>query len=412
MIFSVLLIVFLLGPVALWIGQGKLCMDLPSWLSAEDANYLIGGVANAEVRQNLSFEGFRSGQLQASVEKFINNHVPMRASAILGVAEIQRAVIAGSNACFSWRAYPTFFGSDFLYIPEDETIRRTPQKALPESIEGIQSFGEELAVFARANPNIEIGVIIPETSANSYTSPAYGYISDELTIDYCKNTWKKSVASVENVHIIHPDVADYAEYLNYYYRYDDHWNGFGAAEAYDLSAQVMGLPSSEEVQVRNDRFANYKFYGQNGREGKMLIDDRGWLNEPTIDTSTMKASSEISSAAVLLNGQMPLEEPSSYVLFNFYAWLYGVDSSSVIKNERKSDEEKVLLICNSYGNAFRWIVAQNCSEVYCDYDVYFSHKGDTRLQDRITSSHATKVLFVGNIKNYSTFMKRHPVYFD
>ena len=63
-LFSALLCIFLCGPGALWAAQEKLHLDLPSWFTAEDAQYLSGGISKANVKQNLTVEGFESEQLQ------------------------------------------------------------------------------------------------------------------------------------------------------------------------------------------------------------------------------------------------------------------------------------------------------------------------------------------------------------
>lgn len=82
-LFSALLCIFLCGPGALWAAQEKLHLDLPSWFTAEDAQYLSGGISKANVKQNLTVEGFESEQLQEALENKIGNHIPLKAAAIL-----------------------------------------------------------------------------------------------------------------------------------------------------------------------------------------------------------------------------------------------------------------------------------------------------------------------------------------
>lgn len=82
-LFSALLCIFLCGPGALWAAQEKLHLDLPSWFTAEDAQYLSGGISKANVKQNLTVEGFESEKLQEALENKIGNHIPLKAAAIL-----------------------------------------------------------------------------------------------------------------------------------------------------------------------------------------------------------------------------------------------------------------------------------------------------------------------------------------
>ena len=104
-------------------------------------------------------------------------------------------------------------------------------------------------------------------------------------------------------------------------------------------------------------------------------------------------------------GEYPLEAE-----FNFYASWYGGDSNTVIVNEDGQDD--VLLISDSFGDAFRWVLAQSFGTVYNCVDLHSKVKGEEALEERIAQSDADTVVFVGQLSDYMSFVERCPEYFD
>ena len=69
-------------------------ITLPSWFTMDEAAYLSGGTAKADVRGNLSLSGFGSKALQEAVETAAGNHIPMKGSALIADATLQRSGIS------------------------------------------------------------------------------------------------------------------------------------------------------------------------------------------------------------------------------------------------------------------------------------------------------------------------------
>ena len=109
--------------------------------------------------------------------------------------------------------------------------------------------------------------------------------------------------------------------------------------------------------------------------------------------------------------RIPAIEPK-YAFYSFYAWYYGGDYAASIINENASNNDRVLVICDSYGDAFRWMVAQNARETHAFYDLHSSDYSESTLSQRIEESSATKIIFVGYPGDYATFLERHPAYFE
>lgn len=66
------------GPIMLFIGQNRIGLDLPAWLTNEDAIYLAGVKNNPDIAGMLSPASFVDGTLQSGVESEVGNYVPVR----------------------------------------------------------------------------------------------------------------------------------------------------------------------------------------------------------------------------------------------------------------------------------------------------------------------------------------------
>jgi hypothetical protein len=269
-------------------------------------------------------------------------------------------------------------------------------------LDGIREFGSRLSNFAQNNPEVNICLALPENGIHSSVVPPWSYVSRTWSLEETLAVWREQLDGVDTVFDATSPVASFEEYLERYYRCDDHWNGFGALLTYNEMARQMGLPEFPEDIQAAPYLDEYSFYGQNGRKGRMLIDQMGTLREPDLDVSGLRVSDKLVNTGIMMGGQVPIPE-DVYAKFNFYGWFFGGDAASVIVNDSSPNDEVVLVICDSFGDAFRWMVALNCRETHAVYDLYGSDESDASLRDRIEEVGATKVVFVGSASDYSAF---------
>ena len=111
LVFALSFCVFLCGPILLWGAQHIPSLQIPSWLSAEDASYLTGGTTETRLSECVSIDGFLSEEFQNETNNVIGNNIPAKASAILSIAALQRRGIEASNSLFGFECYPTYYGS-------------------------------------------------------------------------------------------------------------------------------------------------------------------------------------------------------------------------------------------------------------------------------------------------------------
>lgn len=101
-IFSIIVCIVIASPAALYFVQNVAGARLPDWVSSENAKYLSGGMGEAHVKASLNLRGFKSGKFQSALETEIGNHIPLKATVLLGNAALQRTLIVASNGLFNW----------------------------------------------------------------------------------------------------------------------------------------------------------------------------------------------------------------------------------------------------------------------------------------------------------------------
>lgn len=145
------LFLLLCGPalmgLAAWGG-----VALPSWLTADDAAYLSGGIVEADPAAHASLEGFGSGEFQIAAEDAVGNCIPMKATALLANAALQRSAIEASNVLFGWECYPAFYGSSIAEMPSQHRLLEIAEKATDDTLASARRIREGLDALSLRHP--------------------------------------------------------------------------------------------------------------------------------------------------------------------------------------------------------------------------------------------------------------------
>lgn len=75
-----------------------------------------------ERRPQVSVAALADGSFQDSFERYVADGVPWRDVVVLANAAVQRSGISLASGLFGYPAYPTFFGSDYVYVPECDAV--------------------------------------------------------------------------------------------------------------------------------------------------------------------------------------------------------------------------------------------------------------------------------------------------
>lgn len=221
------------------------------------------------------------------------------------------------------------------------------------------------------------------------TQNKIGVSDGEQAINYM---FSKMDASVKKVPIHKTMQAHADEYL--YFRTDHHWTALGAYYAYSVFCAVRGIPAtplSSYTVTTYDGFlgTHYSATGSTKLKADTItayiptatniihITDRG--------AARMKYSKGIVTPNI---GAMYAAVGSQYNCF-----LLGDHALGEIHNETKADGSSILVVKESFGNAFVPFLVDSYEYVYVIDARYF----DGNLVDFVTAHSVDEVLFINNL---------------
>lgn len=262
MLFPIFAALMLTGPAALFCAQRIAHIELPGWLTAEDAVYLSGGRTEVNVRAEATLDGFREGAFQEALETEIGNYIPAKASALLANAALQRCAIAVSNSLFGWEWYPTFYGSNIVSDREDDLLITLIGKKTASRAEGLERTAELYSEIARAHPEIAFYIGMPSSSTHSML--ANSLRSDPIDRAFVdEHFFSKLDPCIVTADLLIDDIGEYREL---YFKTDHHWQMDGGYRAYALIADEMGF--ADDILAKGEPLAfEIDFYGSQARRG-------------------------------------------------------------------------------------------------------------------------------------------------
>lgn len=390
-IFTTVFCCLLVGPTTLFLGQEEFHLDLPGWLTAENANYLSGGITQADVKENLSIEGFVAGALQKAIENEVGNHIPCKATALLGNAALQREAIAASNALFNWDVYPAFYGSSYLVVPRDHRMLKQATKATEEILGLGEEVAEAIGSLSERWPGTNVYIYLAADSAYLDDAPNTQAISNPLTYSQMRSMF----ASYDgNLHWIDGNVS-YKDYNDLWFRSDHHWTAEGAWLEFQQIAQAMNLDIEQLGPVEIKELERPLFYGTRARRA---------LNPNYPDHLSYIKPSNLPEIEVNLNGtQGDLDDLVHWKKYdkgkynknkfaNHYGNLFHTDLGVIsIENSEATNNESLILVSDSYSNCMEYLFTPYYRDVIaCDP----RHTDDTLEQIKDETENVKDILFL------------------
>ncbi len=327
-------------------------------------------------KPQISLESILNCDFQNGLEEYLNDQILGRDLWITIKTAIQKAVgdtdIGG--------AYVGEDGYDFEKITEDDV----DEKLVEHNIEQIQKF---LETCSETMDKSRLSFLLVPTSGLILEDklPANAPLFDQAAIiDEVKDKMQGyNFVDVRDALTAHKEEG-------VYYRTDHHWTSKGAFVCYEEWCKSMGIPFAEEdytVTTVTDTFRGSLY-------SKILDFDSAYDSIQIYE----KAGSD-ASFVVTLDGEEEegfydydrLEEKDKYLFF------FGGNYSEVVITNEKSDEGRnLLLIKDSFANAFAPMVAENYDNVYMVDMRYF--RGD--IQAYMEEHNITDVLVLYNVSNF------------
>ena len=223
----------------------KAGMTFPDWIGVgQTYSYLEG--RDYQVCPVPSVSGITSGEFQSELEDYLSDHAPNRDAIMLSTAWMQRLSIVPMAGILGLPAYPTFFGSSYAYLPEQDAIVSIEDRRARVA-NGIQDASAGLSLVIESHPQTRFFVYTPLRN-NMLPCLPERLLSGQVTPQWLEENVYVPLEEA-GARVVRPVTRDFDEYLQDYYRGDFHYNALGANRGYCAVMEAMG--HGEDILERN-----------------------------------------------------------------------------------------------------------------------------------------------------------------
>lgn len=286
------------------------------------------------------------------------------------VVEKLSAVLSIDNAAYEYYNFVQEYADNYT-----DALNRAA-----EQLEGISN------VYSIIVPN-SMGICVPtdvQEAANTSDQKA--------AIEYMNSCLSDKVTAIPVYHTLLKHYLE-GEYL--YFRTDHHWTALGAYRAYEQFAKAAGFtptPLEDYIPHEYEGFLG-TFYNSTKSEAMAKTPDTVYAYEAPSTNNIHITNEEISDWLYVVIGNV---EKSS--AGNKYGTFIGGDNPySYIENPNKDDGSAVMLVKESYGNAFAPFLIENYQYVYIVDYRYISKVDDRKIAEMCEDLGVDDVLFLNTI---------------
>ncbi len=339
----------------------------------------------------------------------------MKANALLANAAMQRISIKNSSDLGFATCYPTYYGSSIIWSPSNNALSQMPLSSTKDVANGINTFTARFSDLAERFPNKNFIVIVADNSNTSLANPVLCTVSDAYTTTMANSSFSDSCSNLDNVSIIDVSLNNPQSYYQKYYRTDHHWNGWGAVSAYLQSLDATNHQKQLEAPLKNlTALSGFDWLVEHGsacRNGLMLVDEP--VDEPALPLSEITLEQGTAPAALSNQGVDLMREAGPIACFDFYQTWYGQWIDTVAVNHSAVlPETSALVICDSFGTAFKWVASTGYGRVTTLYDLHDSRDNVEKLSNTLNKNDADTVFLVARVTSYQKVLDRFPEYLD
>ena len=338
-------------------------IDLPSWFTSEDARYLEGASAGPASSTTFSLSGFIDGTWQSAVADQVKEYIPCRVEAMLGNASLQRAAIMLSNDLFAWSAYPTFYGSDYAFLPSECVLVGIPDSNSSENEAKLEEFAGLYSGFAARHPAIPVSFYCIPKDDYLHDSPLSSLLSDPYDYEVVQHYF---LDELEGIQVIDAEIP-YSQFIEDYYSTDHHWNMRGAYNAYRRIESALDWEAAPIELGEEIVYGDPKFKGSLSRIGLFdrdfvdnVLDFEFDLPDYDIEIGVAEGGMELLvHADEYEQGKWDVHE-----YMNRYAEYFHGDRGHVAITNSEKRESSLLVVAYSYSNCVERLFANHFAKTY------------------------------------------------
>lgn len=303
---------------------------------------------------------------QADFEQAVADSTPLRDQALLLNAGLQRMSIACANRVFGYSCYPTFYGSNWAYVPSHDAVVQKLNTASSNYLQSMDRAAASINALANSHKDVSFYLLAIDRADASDANPTLDYISNPLsytTID--ENLYSKLNSSVT---VSRDPYISEDDLFGSLYRTDHHWHTSTAYDRYVEQVVLMNPDATPAVVEDRITYDNISFFGSCSRTGLCKSKVPDFIDDIVIDMSsytvtlngTEYAGDILAHREAYLSGDID-DDPYT----NRYAeYFHGDWGLWKIDNHAAQTDRSLLIVRDSYGGCSERFYATNYAHVY------------------------------------------------
>lgn len=322
----------------------------------------------------VSVDNILSGDFQSQLESYMSDQLPLRDRLYSMKVDYERMML---------KSYQNgvYFADDGYLIQE---YKESPQAL--NNVRFINDFAQKV--------DVPITFMLVPTASS--------VLSDKLPAGCLNDDQMETVSKVANtldpkIHLVCPyeqlKSADESG-AQVFYRTDHHWNANGAVEGYSALMNAMGMPVNEYIDKYDYAAISGDFYGTLYSKAPSAFQTEDLFCAPKngrgIYTVEFAKQSENPATLVGMYDLTKLETKDKY------ATLFGGNYSHFTIHSNAANDERILVIKDSYANAVLPYLADSFSTIDV-IDMRYYHMEQQTVSELIKSEGISQVILLYNV---------------
>lgn len=332
-------------------GLSVLGVEFPDWAGiGKERSYLEGRAY--ESFPEISVESLSSTEFQNDFEQYVSDLVPMKDSAMMLNARLQRLGIEVAAIPAGYDTYPTYFGSDHAYDSESDSIVQTLAPRSDEAAVNLEEAAGAYSSFATRHDDLNIFFYRVDRVNSSVNNPTYELTGDSVDTNFLSDHFFGQLS--EGITVIDGTFDSFDSMVEGYFRTDHHWTIGSAYDAYSSIAEALGLEAVPAEAYEEIVWTETPFYGSLSRSALCLPKSADVVSDYWFDLSGLDVvldGKQGSGESLVHHSNYAKGKQIEDTYVNRYAEYFHSDYGLIeIRNEAASSDGTLLLVADSFSN--------------------------------------------------------------